>query len=295
MARSADTPSAARRPGGLAASPRARRALRERGIDPRQVHGTGPEGRIVEADVLRAEHEAAASAPRPAQGISPMRRAVAAKVTESFTTVPHFYLRAEADVSAVFEARRQFVDQVERDYGVRVSLTDLLLRALALALGDCPGANRVWRQDGIVELPTVDVGLVVQVGDGLLVPVIHGADRLGLVDLARRRQELVAAARSGRLPADALHGGATALSNLGNHRVDEFAAVISPPHSSMLAVGRAAERPAVFDGRLCARRTLHLTLSVDHRVMDGEPAAEFLDRVVDQLERPCVRLCEAPP
>ena len=123
-----------------------------------------------------------------------------------------------------------------------------------------------------------------------MVPILHHADRLDLADIVRQRARLMATVRSGRMPADIFQGGATSLSNLGKHRVDEFTPIILPPQSSMLAVGRVAERPAAFDGRLCLRQTVHLTLSVDHRVMDGVPAAEFFDRIVELLENPFLLL-----
>ena len=269
--------------------------MRQRKINSALVHGTGPGGRIVEADVLRAavEPNQAAAAPIAGGGLlSPMRRSVAAKVTESFATVPHFYLRCEADVTALVQLRTQALESIERCCGHRPSLTDFILRAMVLALCDCPQANRIWQNDTIVELPSVDVGLVVQVGDGLMVPILHQADRLGMNDLIRQRAAAVAALRSGKTSSDMFQGAATSLTNLGKHRVDEFAAIISPPQSSMLAVGRMAERPAAFQGRLCLRHTMHLTLSVDHRVMDGVPAAEFLDRIVEFLEKPFLLLCD---
>jgi pyruvate dehydrogenase E2 component (dihydrolipoamide acetyltransferase) len=280
----------------IIASPRARRAIRQRGLDAARLVGTGPNGRIVEADVLRAAAAApAAHAPAktsPAGSISSMRRAVAAKVAESFATVPHFYLRSEADLTSLVQLRQQNLDVIEKCSGVRPTLTDFLLRAMALALRDCPTANRIWQDGAIVPLPTVDIGLVVQVGDGLLVPIIQNADKLGLVELTRQRIKVTEVVRSGKMPADLFQGGATSLTNLGRHRVDEFGAIISPPQSSMLAVGRLAERPAAYEGRLCLRQTMHLTLSVDHRVMDGVPAAEFLDRIVESLEKPYQLLCE---
>jgi pyruvate dehydrogenase E2 component (dihydrolipoamide acetyltransferase) len=295
----------------IAASPRARRAMRQRGIDPAAVHGTGPGGRIVEADVLRAaavpgqtaaasqvagSHmvggQSAVSQAGGGDGLSLMRRAVAANVAESFATVPHFYLRSEVDVTPLVQLRNQSLEAVEKRCGQRPSLTDFLLRAMILALRECPQANRIWQQDSIVDLPSIDIGLVVQVGDGLLVPVIHRADRLNMIELVQERAALLAALRAGKTSPDSFQGAATSLTNLGKHRVDEFAPIISPPQSSMLAVGRMAERPAAFEGRVCLRQTMHLTLAVDHRVMDGVPAAEFLDRIVDFLERPFLLLCD---
>jgi pyruvate dehydrogenase E2 component (dihydrolipoamide acetyltransferase) len=292
----------------IPASPRAQRAMRQRGIDAANVKGTGPNGRIVEADVLRAVAGRAGVSPAncgvgaspartaataaPPGAISSMRRAVAAKVAESFATVPHFYLRSEVDATLLVQLREQNLATIEKSCGVRPTLTDFLLRAMALALRDCPQANRIWQNDAIVQLPTIDVGLVIQSGDGLMVPVIQNADRLGLMDMARQRAKLAEIVRSGKTPADLFHGGATSLTNLGRRRVDQFSAIISPPQSSMLAVGRLAERPAVYEGRLCVRQTINLTLSVDHRVMDGVPAADFLDRIVELLEAPLPLLCD---
>jgi pyruvate dehydrogenase E2 component (dihydrolipoamide acetyltransferase) len=284
----------------IAASPRARRVMRERGIDPSSLRGTGPNGRIVEADVIKGSGVFSAArrampAMRPAGGLlSPMRRAVAAKVSESFATVPHFYLRSEIDVTALMDLRGQVAEAIEQSCGQRPILTDFLLRAMALGLRDCPQANRIWQDGTIVQLPTVDVGLVVQVEDGLLVPILHGADQLSLSRLVAARAELLAGLRSGRAAADLFQGGSISLTNLGKRRVDEFAAIISPPQSMMLATGRVAERPAVHEGRLCVRQTMCATLSVDHRVMDGIPAAEYFDRVVEYLEKPFLLFCDTP-
>jgi pyruvate dehydrogenase E2 component (dihydrolipoamide acetyltransferase) len=270
--------------------------MRQRGLDPAAVRGTGPNGRILEADVLRTQptqpQTSAAGRSVAAGSLSPMRRAVAAKVAESFATVPHFYLRSEVDVTFLMQLREQARAAIEQCCGHRPTLTDFLLRAMALALRDCPQANCIWQNDAIVQLPSVDVGLVVQVADGLMVPILHHADRLSLTDLVRQRAAVTDAVRSGRTSAEMFQGGATSLSNLGRRRVDEFTPIISPPQSSMLAIGRVAERPAAFEGRLCLRQTLHLTLSVDHRVMDGIPAAEFFDRIVELLENPFLLLCD---
>ena len=265
--------------------------MRERGIDPAAVRGTGPNGRIIEADVLLAGTMPSQTSNRTAAA-GAMRRAVAAKVSESFATVPHFYLRSEADVATLVQMREQTLEAFEQRCGQRPSLTDFILRAMVLVLRDCPQANRIWQHNAIVELPGIAVGLVVQVGDGLLAPVLHDADRLSLMDLIRQRAALVAAVRSGKTPAQMLQGAAISLSNLGRHRVDEFTPIISPPQSSMLAVGRAAQRPMEHKGQVCLRRTMHLTLAVDHRVMDGVPAVEFFDRIVELLEKPFPLFCD---
>ncbi len=250
------------------------------------VRGSGPNGRIIEADVQPAVRSRPAGAAPAVGTVSIMRRAIAQRTAESFATAPHFYLRAEVDANALVQLREHLLAPIEGEVGVRLTLTDLLLRALALALGESPQANCIWSDNTLVTLPTRDVGVVVGLPDGLLIPVIRHADQLTLSALAKRRAELVAAARAGQLPSQALEGGATSLSNLGNTRVDEFASVLPPSHSSILAVGRAALRPYVVHGQLAVRTTLKLCLSVDHRVLDGGPAAEFLGRIVDLIERP---------
>jgi pyruvate dehydrogenase E2 component (dihydrolipoamide acetyltransferase) len=264
----------------IAISPRARRRAAELGVDCRDLKASGRSGRIREADVLAAAKEARAPGPPS------MRRTIAQRTAESFARAPHFYLRAELDATALLEFRRRRLPQVEQAASVRLTLTDLLLRAQALALHDCPEANAIWQDGQVVRLPGCDVGLVVGLADGLLMPIVRGADRGGLAALAKQRASLVEAARAGRLTAEAMRGGASSLSNLGNTRVDELAAVIAPPQSSMLAVGRIAPRPWVGDGQLVVRTTLKLCLSVDHRVMDGGAGAKFLGRVVELLEHP---------
>jgi pyruvate dehydrogenase E2 component (dihydrolipoamide acetyltransferase) len=263
-----------------AISPRARRRAAELGMDYRHLKGSGRTGRIVEADVLEAAKETRASTG------STMRRTIAHRTAESFARAPHFYLTTEVNATALRELRERLLPKVEQAAGVRLTLTDLLLRAQALALRDCPRANAIWQDNQVVRFSACDIGLVVGLEDGLLIPMVRGADAFGLAALAKQRHSLVEAARAGQLGAEATQGGATSLSNLGNTCVDEFAAVIAPPHSSMLAVGRAAPRPFVVNGQLVVRTTLKLCLSVDHRVMDGGPAAEFLGRIVDLIERP---------
>jgi pyruvate dehydrogenase E2 component (dihydrolipoamide acetyltransferase) len=252
--------------------------MRERGIDPSRVRGTGPGGRIVEADVLRMP---------PAGTLSPMRRAIA-RITTASAAVPQFTLRAEVDATELLAFRAMMLEHWAAESGPRLSIGDLLLRAQALALRTSPRANRIWKEDTIIALPDVGVGLVVSLDDGLIVPVIRDADRLELKELVRQRTEVVRAAREGRLRGEAMTAVASSLSNLGHSRVDDFSAILYPPQSSMLAVWRIVPRPFVVDGQVCARPTLRLSLTVDHRVLDGAPAAEFLGRIVEYLSEPGV-------
>ncbi len=281
------------------ASPRARRAMLRHGIDSRLVRPASPGGRITEADVLRAVSGQGGVAPesckssrqlvaseQAAQGLTSMRRSIARVTSLSAATVPQFHLRAELDAGPLLELRQQHLPSVLADKRARLSLTDFMLRAMALALRDVPTANRVWGDNTIEQLTEANVGLVVDIDGGLLVPVLGNVDQVTLGDLARRRTDAVAAARGGRSLSDSSRGVASSLSNLGTTRVDDFTAVLFPPQSTMLTAGRIVERPFVVDGQLAARPTLRLTLTVDHRVLDGAPAAQFLGRIVRYLENP---------
>ena len=260
-------------------TPRARRRAAELGVDTSRIRGSGKGGRIIEADVLKGAATASS-------GLSVMRRAIARQTAESFSSAPHFYLRCEVDATALIRLREDLLPEIESGEGVRLTLTDFILRAQAMALKQFPSANGIWLNNDIIKVPGGDVGLVVGLPEGLMIPIVRSPATGDLGGLAKQRTSLVAAARAGTLSLEALQGGATSLSNLGNTRVDEFAAVIAPPQSTILAVGRAAPRPYVLDGRLAVRSTLRLCLSVDHRVLDGAPAAEFLGLIVDLLETP---------
>jgi pyruvate dehydrogenase E2 component (dihydrolipoamide acetyltransferase) len=261
-------------------SPRARRQARTLGVDYRTLKGSGRTGRIIEADVLAAARVQPGSTP------SSMRRTIAERTASSFAQAPHFYLRTEIDATALVALRERLLPDIQATSGVRITLSDLFLRAQALALRDCPFANVVWQDDQLVTVPKADVGLVVGLKEGLMIPIIREPAGGDLAALAQQRDTLVQAARAGRLSTEAMQGGATSLSNLGATRVDEFAAVIAPGQSSILAVGRLASRPWVVDGTFAVRPSLKLCLSVDHRVMDGGPAAEFLGRIAALLEAP---------
>lgn len=259
-------------------SPRARRRATQLGVEWTELTGSGRTGRIVESDVLKIAAGGVVTEP------SAMRRAIARRTAESFASVPHFYLRTEANATALLAARERLLPQIEAQVSVRLTLTDLILRAQALALRDCPFANKIWRGDALLSLPGTDIGLVVGLTEGLLIPVIRGTGDGTLSQLAAQRSRLVERARAGKLTETELSGGSTSLSNLGTSCVDEFTAVIPPGQSSILAVGAAALRPVVLQGQVVARTTVRLCLSVDHRVMDGGPASKFLERIVHHLE-----------
>lgn len=247
------------------ASPKARRLAAERGVDVGAVAGTGPHGAVLAAD-LGGE---------PRRQIGTIWRRMAERTTASWQSVPHFFLTREVDATALVAAR-------ERHEGV--THTDLLVRSAAAALREHPRVNATWRDGEIVPAREVNVGIAVAVEDGLIVPVIHGADRLGLDEIATRRAELVAAARDGRLRPEDVSGGTFTISNLGMYGVDAFLAIVNAPQAAILAVGRIAERVIPVNGEPAVRPTLLLTVSFDHRVVDGARGAEFLDTLATLME-----------
>ena len=267
-------------------SPRARRRAAELGVDVTKLKGTGRFGRITEKDVINSATSAPATKSAPTVKTSTMRHLIAQRTALSFATIPHFYLRVEVDATALIRLREDLLPEIESTTGFRLTLSDFLVRAQALALNEFPAANRIWVDDNLIALPTCDVGLVVGLSEGLMIPLVRSANEGDLAGITRQRSALVAAAKAGKLTQDQMQGGATSLSNLGNSTVDEFSAVISPGQSSMLAVGRAIPRPHGFGGKLALRTTLKLCLSVDHRVLDGAPAGEFLGRIAALLESP---------
>jgi len=270
----------------VASSPRARRRAASLGLDLSRLKGSGRAGRIIESDVLKAAARSGGATVPGSEKVSKMRRAIAERTASSFAEIPHFYLRLEVDVTDLVRLREDMVSALERECGARITLTDFILRAQALALRDFPAANAVWRNDGVFTFSDSNVGLVVGTSEGLAIPIIRAAQHLSLVDIAGERERLVGAVRNGHLNTDPDAVAATSLSNLGPARVDEFSAIIAPCQSSMLAVGRAAPRPYVIGDRLEVRTTMRLCLSVDHRVLDGAPAADFLARIAGLLENP---------
>ena len=268
------------KPGRTLASPAAKRLAKERGLNLESVAGTGPEGAVVARDVLSAAAgpaaEAGASVP-----LSRMRRLIGERMTSSKQTAPHFYLNMDVDMTGV-EARRDALKQ--QGAGPVPSINDFILKAVSQALSESPAMNAAWTDGEIRRFTEVNLGVAVAVDEGLMVPVIRKADRLGLDELARRSRELATQAQSGRLkPAD-YQGGTFTVSNLGMFGVDSFVAIINPPQCGILAVGRVAPRVVPHGGDIAVRSTMTMTLSADHRVVDGAIGARFLQRVKEHLE-----------
>jgi pyruvate dehydrogenase E2 component (dihydrolipoamide acetyltransferase) len=273
----------------IAASPKARRLAAERGVDLRALHGSGPSGAVLTAD-LPAAAPAAPSFAKPegvrGDGVSHIWRIMAECMTASWTSAPHFYLVREVNVSRLIAWR----ERLGRKDGPRVTYTDLLVRLVAAALMRHPAANAAWANGTITRHTDINIGLAVAVNDGLVVPVIPRADTLDVAAIAARREELVARAQSGKLrPAD-IQGGGFTISNLGMYGVDAFNAIVNPPQAAILAVGRIADRVVALNGQPSVQPTMVLTLSCDHRALDGARGAQFLGTLADLIEEPLALL-----
>ena len=295
------------------ASPLARRIAKEKGLDLAAVKGSGPHGRIIRADVEAAKPGAVAAAPAPAAkpaaapaaGMSPevvlkmyagrdfvevsldgMRRTIAARLTEAKQTIPHFYLRREVRLDALMKFREELNKGLE-SRGVKLSVNDFIIKACAVALQAVPDANAVWAGDRILKLVPSDVAVAVAVDGGLFTPVLKDADKKTLSALSAEMKDLATRAKTKKLAPHEYQGGSFAISNLGMMGVENFDAVINPPHGAILAVGAGIKKPVVMaDNSIGVATVMSMTLSVDHRVIDGALGAAFLKVVVESLENP---------
>jgi pyruvate dehydrogenase E2 component (dihydrolipoamide acetyltransferase) len=277
--------------GRVKASPLARRIARERGIDLASLSGTGPEGRIVAEDVERAEVGAAPAAAQPPgeverRELTSIRKTIARRLTEAWQ-IPVFQLQVSIDMTrtdALVASLR------EHDEGPKTTVTDVLTKVCAAALMRHREVNAQYTDDAILLLPTANVGIAVAAPQGLVVPVIHGAERLRLVEIAAARADIVARAREGKLQRADLEDGTFTISNLGMYRVERFTAVLNPPQAAIVAVGATEDRAVAVDGELAVRPTMSVTGTFDHRAVDGAPAADFLQTVKELLEEPGLML-----
>jgi len=290
------------------ASPLAWKLAEDLGISLEDVRGSGPGGRIVRADVESAARKlgrpAAEAPPAPApqakegekapaasaQNVQPhtkMRQTIARRMSEAKRFIPHFYVTTEIDMGAAMKAR-----QTLKEAGriPNLTVTHLVVRALTLALLEHPRLNASWREDGLVLYPNVNMGIAVAVDDGLIVPVLQKCERLSLKEVAAGVAALSERARSGKFAGEDLTGGTFSLSNLGMLDVEEFAAIINPPQSALLATGSVKDRPVVRDGHLAVAKTMRATLSCDHRVVNGVEAGRFLEELKALLESPVLLL-----
>ncbi len=315
-------PAAGSAPDGsrIFASPLARRIAAQKGLDLSQIKGSGPHGRIVKKDVeglsqteapaKAAQASAAAAAPAAAptgpssdaitrmyEGrdyeeikLDGMRKTIAARLTEAKQTVPHFYLRRDIQLDALMQFRAELNKQLE-PRGVKLSVNDFIIKACALALQQVPDANAVWAGDKVLKLTPSDVAVAVAIEGGLFTPVLKDAEMKSLSALSAEMKDLATRARDRKLAPHEYQGGSFAISNLGMFGIDNFDAVINPPHGAILAVGAGVKKPVVGkDGELAIATVMSVTLSVDHRVIDGALGAQLLTAIKDNLEAPMTML-----
>ena len=302
------------------ASPLARRIAAEKGLDLTAIKGSGPHGRIVRADVEGAKAAApvaavaaapvqapmaavaAASGPstetvlktyadRPFEEIAlnGMRKTIAARLTEAKQTVPHFYLRRDIELDALMAFRGQLNAKLEAR-GVKLSVNDFIIKACALALQQVPAANAVWAGDRVLQFKKSDVAVAVAIEGGLFTPVLKDAEAKSLSALSAEMKDLAKRARDRKLAPHEYQGGSFAISNLGMFGIDNFDAIINPPHAAILAVGAGVAKPIVKDGAVVVGTVMSVTLSVDHRVIDGALGAQLLTAIKDNLENPLAML-----
>ncbi len=301
------------------ASPLARRIAKDKGLDLSQIKGSGPKGRIVKADVENAQPGAApAKADAPAAAAAPaaaptgpstdavirmyegreyeeikldaMRKTIAARLSEAKQTIPHFYLRRDIQLDALLKFRSQLNKQLE-SRGVKLSVNDFIIKACANALQQVPDANAVWAGDRMLKLTPSDVAVAVAIEGGLFTPVLKDAHHKTLSALSAEMKDLASRARDRKLAPEEYQGGSFAISNLGMFGIDNFDAVINPPHGAILAVGAGVKKPVVNEeGELAVATVMSVTLSVDHRVIDGALGAELLTAIKDNLENPVAML-----
>jgi pyruvate dehydrogenase E2 component (dihydrolipoamide acetyltransferase) len=274
------------------ASPKARRLAAERGIDVTALQGSGPNGAVLAADVLGAA-KAAQPSPLPVaaesgdvETPSTIWCVMAERMTESWTSAPHFYLVREVAASGLVELRARITPIVEKRNQIKPTYTDLLVKLIATELRDHPRLNASWVDGGIRRHRDINIGVATAIEEGLIVPVIHHADQLGLGELAARRRDLTERAQAGKLSLSDISDGTFTLTNLGMYNVDAFNAIINAPQAAILAVGRIAERVVAVGGQPAVRPMLTLTLGCDHRVVDGARAAQFLDDLANLIVEP---------
>ncbi len=291
------------------ATPLARRIAKDKGVDLASVTGSGPHGRIIKADLENAAAAPKAAAPATKVAIASsassdsvkamyqdrtyeevplngMRKIIAARLTQAKQTIPHFYLRRSIHLDRLMEARKEMNTALEAN-GIKLSVNDFIIKACAKALQDVPDCNAVWAEDRILKLEPSDVAVAVAIEGGLFTPVLRDADTKSISELSREMKDLAGRARDKKLAPHEYQGGSFAISNLGMMGIENFDAVINPPHGSILAVGAGMKKPVIADdGSVKTAIVMSVTLSVDHRVIDGALGAQFLARVALYLENP---------
>ncbi|MBN1828313.1 MAG: 2-oxo acid dehydrogenase subunit E2 [Deltaproteobacteria bacterium] len=275
----------------IKATPLAKKIAKSLPVDLSMVTGTGPGGRIKREDVERfAESRSQLQKTETKTGdivaLSSMRKTIARRMTESFQSVPHFFLTVEVDMEELKKVRESLLATIEKRTGIRITYTDLFIKMVARAVEDNPEVNVSWAGDALSLHHDIDIGVAVNVDNGLVVPVLKEANRKNLEEIAKNRSDLVDRARIGKLLPAEMKGGSLTISNLGMYGIDQFSPIINPPESCILGIGRMMEKPVVRNGAVIIRPMTNLTLSIDHRVLDGGSGSRFLQRISELIENP---------
>ena len=293
------------------ASPLAKRIAADKGLDLSRIKGSGPDGRIVKADVEQAKAgpapvaSSASAAPKVLPSVAPqpvptgpgdqriphtaIRKVIARRMLESKQQVPHFYLTVELEIDALLAAR-QAINDVVRKQSAKVSVNDMIIKASAKALRDHPECNASWSEDEMIQYGAVDMSVAVATDRGLITPIVRNADMKGLAQISNEMKDLAARAKVGKLKLEEFQGGGFTISNLGMFGVKDFAAIINPPQAMILAVGVGEERVVVRNGQMVVRNMMNCTLAVDHRVVDGAMGAQWLQSLRAYVEQPAAML-----
>jgi pyruvate dehydrogenase E2 component (dihydrolipoamide acetyltransferase) len=283
---------AAPAPAEVQISPKARRLAKELGVDIAAVRGTGPDGTITSDDITaaaKAREAAPAPAPSPATpatGLSTIARLMAERTTQSWTQVPHFFLVREVDATALNELRAKRGPSIEKERNVKLTHTDLMVAIVSRVLKKHPRMNAMWNGQSIQTNPDINISVAMAVTDGVVGAVIPKADAASLGDISVQRRDLAERARSGKLRPSDVANGTFSITNLGMYNIDAFSAIIAPPQAAILAVGRIGDRVVAVNGQPIVRPMMTLTLSSDHRVVDGAQAALFLNDLANAIEAP---------
>jgi pyruvate dehydrogenase E2 component (dihydrolipoamide acetyltransferase) len=270
-------------------SPKARRLAKDNGIDLTSVKGSGEGGEILASDIQALIDDGPKNSHVPAvqhESLSSIGRLMAERTVQSWTTVPHFFLQREVDATALNSLRAALGLEVERSSGVKLTHTDILVALVARALARHPRANASWIENGVRLNPGVNISIAMAVEDGVVAPVVHNANAATLGEIAKQRRELTDRAKAGRLRPTDFAGGTFTISNLGMFHIDSFCAIITPPQAAILAVGQIVERAVAVDGVVVVRPIFSLTISCDHRVLDGAKAATFLHDLAESIREP---------
>lgn len=269
--------------GRLLVSPLARKMAKDRGIDLRFVHGSGPDGRIVARDIASAHVIDLPIGDYEEKTLSPMRKAIARRLSSAKREIPHFYISKNVDASPLLNHRKDL-----EKAGSKVTVNDIIIRASALALKKNPEMNTGFhtKTESILHFKSIDIAVAVTIKEGLITPIIKNADQKSLIELSTEMKALKTKALEGKLKEDEYRGGSFTISNLGMFGISEFTAIINPPQAAILAIGSIEDRALVKGGTVVAGKAMTLTLSLDHRVIDGALAATFMQTLAELLESP---------